>query len=146
MAYTVVVTNSFSEAMISALKTLEREKGQITLAVMTPFSLVGQTDWSLYLAADWLDQMNLREGTRAMYAFFKGQLGPLAVRLQQVYVVRSGDFEVGLFAAEFDVPELGTAYRVIGLEADRFDENNAVLFVARQHTMADSRPQQTLTA
>ena len=141
MAYTTVVVNSFVHKMTEVLEQLERERGEITLAVMTPFDIGTGERWSLYLSAPWLDKMGLREGTQAMREYFRSRLGSFADRFQQTFIVRTSDSEVSVFSSKFDVPELGTAYRVIGLDLDRFYENDAILFVARPASASDRQPQ-----
>lgn len=146
MAYTAVVTTAFTEKMIAALKQLEKERGPLALAVMTPFELLGEQRWSLYLAAEWLDRMDLRDAIKLMGAFFKQRLGNDASLFQQAFILRATDSRVFTFERKLAVSELGTAYRVIGLDLDDFVNDDAILFLSRHLSQPQTQRHQVITA
>ncbi|SNT27784.1 hypothetical protein SAMN05421770_106269 [Granulicella rosea] len=130
MAYTTVVTSGFFEQVMTFLGDLQRERGPIALAMLTPAN-GGYTDsWNLYLSAAWLDRIGLHDGTKAMTASARQKLGTFAKQYKGTWIVRTNELLVETLTSTFDIREVGTAYRVDSLELSFFGIEDAVILIA----------------
>lgn len=130
MAFTTVVTSPFFEKMISFLGGLEKGRGPIALAMITPYDIGQRESWNLFLASKWLDEIPLRTATREITEQVRQHLGPMADHYNGTWITRTNEAIVDVFTAAFDIPHPGTAYRAYLPELQVFDIEEAVLFVA----------------
>lgn len=134
MALKSVVVDSFFEKVTAFLKGWE-ELGPLTLAMLDRAYTSGGSAWNLTIAAPWLDGLNLYDATRVVDDKAKQFLGSMSGRYSGTHVQRTNDYLVRTLVPIFDIPQLGTAYRVDALELSSFDFDEVVVLVANPATL-----------
>ena len=129
MALKSVVTEVFFEEVMQALKFLEEQNGVLAFALLSS-AASDPARWSLTLAAPWIDAMSPLRAAAKVRGYLdhaveeRSKIGAVLIRSTLDPIVRS-------FLSTLDIPSLGTAYSITGLELDYFNMAEAVCLLAR---------------
>lgn len=130
MALKSVVTDSFFDNLIVAFRAFQAQKGSLTCILLTS-SPLSRATWDVTISAEWIDRMSPLKAAAEITQFLKQELVDDDMKLGLVRVRSTSDLLVQAVTADFDIPQLGTAYRVIDPDLDLFSIDEAVCLLSR---------------
>ncbi len=129
MALKSVVVDTFFDDVTEVLRRYEASHGRLNLALLTP-SRFHRLHWDLVIAAQWTDRMSPLQAIGELHQFMRAELANES-RLDGATVRSTTDWLVREVLSCVDIPSLGTAYHVIGLELGDRSSDEVVCLVAR---------------
>ena len=130
MALKSVVVDAFFERLIAALRAFQSQRGDLSFVLLSS-SHLHRSQWDLTLAADWIDRMSPLKAGAEVTQFLKRELPGSDKNLGRIKIRSTSDLLVRAITSDLDIPQLGTAYRVTGLDLDMFSMDEAVCLLSR---------------
>lgn len=132
MALTEVVVGGIYERLLPVLRDLDRDSkvGPLTLAILVP-SQIYDSFQSLIVSSVGFDSMRLSEATAFVLSKLHDQPGGLSQDIETVSILRTNSPTVRILSESHNVPELGTAYRDLGLPSLAAGLDGAIILLAR---------------